>query len=65
MKKFIITTICVAGLPATTMAHPGHAEFAVPMGHDIAHLMIGAGLASAAIVAGIMVRKGVADRREG
>lgn len=61
MKKLL--TLLVAGMPATALAHPGHAELSGPMGHDIAHVVIGVGFAAVVAIVGVAVRKGV-HRRE-
>lgn len=60
MKKLI--TLMVAGMPATAMAHPGHPEAAGPMGHDIAHVVIAVGLATAAAIVAAGVRKALGQR---
>ncbi len=62
MKKLI--TLMVAGLPATAIAHPGHAELPMTGGHDIAHVVIGATVATALVIAATVVRKVVAHVRE-
>ncbi|MEC7761636.1 MAG: hypothetical protein VX874_06970 [Pseudomonadota bacterium] len=54
MKTLI--TLAAAGLPGAALAHPGHAEMPGPMGHDIAHLVIGLGLATAIAVVVKVVR---------
>lgn len=54
MKNLI--TLAAAGLPGAALAHPGHAELPGPMGHDIAHLVIGLGLATAIVVVVKLIR---------
>ena len=63
MKKLLVLAAAgpvLANLPGAALAHPGHAEMPGPMGHDIAHLIIGLGLATAA---GIVVRLVLSRRR--
>ena len=51
-------------MPATAMAHPGHPEAAGPMGHDIAHVVIAVGLATAAVIVAGGVRKALGQRED-
>ncbi|WP_298495105.1 hypothetical protein [uncultured Maritimibacter sp.] len=58
MKKILV--LAAAAIPGAAVAHPGHAEMPGPMGHDIAHLIIGLALATAA---GILVKLVLARRK--
>lgn len=52
MKRFAL--IALTTLPGAAFAHPGHVDLPVPMGHDAAHMVIGATVAALA-VAGVRI----------
>ncbi|MEZ5720445.1 MAG: DUF6732 family protein [Paracoccaceae bacterium] len=60
MKKIATLTLLV---PGAALAHPGHPELPGPAGHDLAHVVLALGIATAT-VAGLALLRRLDTRRQ-